>query len=108
MEKLRSDMNPEFCWDLTDIYADREAWDRALSEASGKVAAIPAVAGTLGRSAKDLKAGLDAIFSAAEQAERVYIYAMLRASEDNGDAQAQEMEARATRLFVDFPPPRPS
>ena len=102
MEKLRSDMNPEFCWDLTDIYADREAWERALSEASGKVAAIPAVAGTLGRSAKDLKAGLDAIFSAAEQAERVYIYAMLRASEDNGDAQAQEMEARATRLFVDF------
>ena len=102
MEKLRSEMNPEYCWDLTDIYADRDAWERALAEAGDRVAAIPAIAGTLGRSAGDMKAGLDAIFSAAELAERVYVYAMLYASEDNGDAQAQEMEARATRLFVDF------
>ena len=102
MEKLRSEMNPEYCWDLTDIYADRDTWERALAEAGDRVAAIPTIAGTLGRSAGDMKAGLDAIFSAAELAERVYVYAMLYASEDNGDAQAQEMEARATRLFVDF------
>ena len=95
-------MNPEFCWDLSDIYADGAAWERALAEATEKVAAIPAIAGTLGRSAADLKAGLDAIYAAAEQAERVYVYSMLYASGDNGDAAAQDMEARATRLFVDF------
>ena len=102
MEKLRRDMNPEFCWDLSDIFADQAAWEEALKEATERVAAIPAIAGTLGKSAGDLKAGLDALYSAAERAERVYVYAMLHASEDNGDAQAQEMEARATRLFVDF------
>ena len=102
MEKLRNEMNPEFCWDLTDIYADKSEWERALKEAGDRVAAIPAIAGTLGRSKEDLKAGLDALFSAAELAERVYVYSMLYASQDNGDAQAQDMEARATRLFVDF------
>lgn len=95
-------MDPAFCWDLSDIYADRAAWERALHSAAEKVNAIADVAGTLGRSAEDLKAGLDKLFSAAEEAERVYTYAMLYSSGDNGDAEAQDMEARATRLFVDF------
>lgn len=95
-------MDPAFCWDLSDIYADRAAWERALHSAAEKVNAIANVAGTLGRSAEDLKAGLDKLFSAAEEAERVYTYAMLYSSGDNGDAEAQDMEARATRLFVDF------
>ena len=102
MEKTRSEMNPAFCWDLSDIFEDIPAWERALKAAAEQVSAVPAIAGTLGKSAEDLKAGLDRYFAAAEQAERVYIYAMLHASGDNGDAVAQDMEARATRLFVDF------
>lgn len=102
MEKLRSEMNPEFMWDLSDIYEDNEAWEAALKEATAKVAGISALAGTLGASAESLKAGLDQLFAAAEQTERVYVYTMLYSSGDNGDAHAQDMEARATRLFVDF------
>ena len=102
MEKLRSEMNPEFMWDLSDIYEDNEAWEAALREATAKVAGISALAGTLGASAESLKAGLDQLFAAAEQTERVYVYTMLYSSGDNGDAHAQDMEARATRLFVDF------
>ena len=102
MEKLRSEMNPEVMWDLSDIYEDNEAWEAALKEATAKVAGISALAGTLGASAESLKAGLDQLFAAAEQTERVYVYTMLYSSGDNGDAHAQDMEARATRLFVDF------
>lgn len=102
MEKLRSEMNPAFQWDLSDIYQDRAVWEQALKIAAGKVAAVPEIAGTLGESAESLKRGLDQLYEAAELAERVYVYAFLNSSGDNGDAEAQDMEARATRLFVDF------
>ncbi|MBP3651963.1 MAG: oligoendopeptidase F [Clostridia bacterium] len=102
MDKLRSEMNPAFQWDLSDIFKNREAWERAFQEATKAVAEVPAIAGTLGESAESLKAGLDKLYAAAEKAERVYVYAFLNSSGDNGNAEAQEMEARATRLFVDF------
>lgn len=102
MEKLRSEMNPVFQWDLSDIFQNREDWEHAFQEASKLVAGVPAIAGTLGESVDALKTGLDKLYSAAEKAERVYVYAFLNSSGDNGNAEAQEMEARATRLFVDF------
>ena len=102
MEKKRCEMNPEFMWDLSDIYPDLQAWEFALKEAAALVAEIPSVAGTLGESAEALKNGLNKLFAAAERAEKVYIYSMLYSSGDNGDALAQDMEERATRLFVEF------
>lgn len=102
MEKLRSEMNPEFLWDLSDIYSDREAWEQALKQAAQKVAQVLAIAGTLGASAAALKEGLDRLYAAAEETQRVYTYSMLYSSGDNGDATAQDMEARATRLYVDL------
>lgn len=102
MEKLRSEMNPAFQWDLSDIYRDRAAWEQALKDAAEMVAAVPEIAGTLGTSADALKKGLDQLYAAAERAEKVYVYAFLNSSGDNGNAEAQDMEARATKLFVDF------
>ncbi len=102
MANNRRDMNPEFMWNLGDIFADKAAWECAMREAAELIANINAVQGTLGRSADDLKRGLDAIFNAAQHAELVYLYAMLNSAGDNGDADAQDMEARAMRLMVDL------
>lgn len=102
MENKRNEMAPAFMWDLSDVYPDVKAWESAMREAAEKVGAISQIAGTLGDSAESLKRGLDQLYAAAEQAERVYIYSMLNSSGDNGDTAAQDMEARATRLFVDF------
>ena len=102
MEKLRGEMNPEFMWDLSHIYSDIAAWEQALNEAAGLVKAIPGIEGTLGNSAESLKQGLNLLFEAAQKTERVYLYALLYSSGDNGDSRAQDMEARATRLYVDF------
>ena len=71
MEKLRKDMNPEFCWDLSAIYENKQAWEETFTRAADLVKEIPAVAGTLAASAADLKSGLDKIYTAAEIAERV-------------------------------------
>ena len=101
MERTRKEMNPEFCWNLKDIFEDEKAWEQALEAATAAVAEIPAIYGQLD-SAAALKAGLDKVFAAAEQTERVYVYAMLYSSGDNGDPKAQEMDARASRLYVEF------
>ena len=102
MEKLRSQMDPAFCWNLTDIFESEDAWEQALAEAAEQVASIPALEGTLGESSAKLKAGLDQFYAAARKAELVYVYASLNSAGDNGDAHAQDMEARAMRLYVEF------
>lgn len=98
----RRDMNPEYMWNLGDIFADKAAWEDAMQKAEEQIAQVVAVQGTLGKSAEDLKRGLDAIYAAAQQANLVYLYAFLNLMGDNGDAEAQDMEARATRMMVNF------
>ena len=102
MAQNRRDMNPEYMWNLGDIFADKAAWEDAMQKAEEQIAQVVAVQGTLGKSAEDLKRGLDAIYAAAQQANLVYLYAFLNLMGDNGDAEAQDMEARATRMMVNF------
>lgn len=102
MAQNRRDMNPEYMWNLGDIFADKAAWEDAMQKAEEQIAQVVAVQGTLGKSAEDLKHGLDAIYAAAQRANLVYLYAFLNLMGDNGDAEAQDMEARATRMMVNF------
>ena len=100
--KLRSQMNQAFMWDLKPVFESDEAWQSAFMRARASIEAIHAVPGTLGRSAEALRSGLDCVYAAAEAVERVYSYAFLRKSEDGGDAANQEMEARAIGLMVEL------
>ena len=98
--KKRSEMNPEFQWNLKPIFPSDDAWRDALEAAGKAVEALSDIPGTLGASVESLKTGLDRIHAAAEQAERVYAYAFLKKSGDGGDPSCQEMEARAISLLV--------
>ena len=98
--KARSEMNPEFQWDLSPIYESDEAWRGALARAEADVKGLGDLPGTLGASSGALAAALDRITAAEQQVERVYEYAFLKKSGDNGDPAAQEMEARAVSLYV--------
>ncbi|MBO7162720.1 MAG: oligoendopeptidase F, partial [Clostridia bacterium] len=98
--KSRKEMNPEFTWDFTHIYADNKAWEAALAEADKIADTIPALKGTLGESAESLRNAMDLLAKANQAAELPYIYAMLYKSADNGDNEAQEMEAKAMTLLV--------
>ena len=93
-------MDPRYTWDLSHIFATKEDWEAALSEAEKAVAAIPALKGTLTESVDALKAGLDAIYAAVEKVELVYLYASLHKESDNGDPEYQNMEGRAVNLYV--------
>ena len=98
--KPRKEMDPAFMWDLTPIFSDVDAWKDAMARADGAVKALATLPGTLGSSPEALKDALDRITEAEAQVERVYLYAFLTKSGDNGDPQGQEMSARATSLAV--------
>lgn len=100
--KNRKDMNPEFMWDFTHIFPTKEAWEAAYKEAEAMTAGLAAYEGTLGESAAALQKALDAVNATGEKLERVYLYAMLHKSGDNGDPEYQAMEARCVTLLVSY------
>ena len=63
--KNRTEMDPKFMWDLSHIFKDKEAWEKAYAEASEAVQTVAAIKGTLGNSAESFKAGLDAVAAAS-------------------------------------------
>ncbi len=87
-------------WNFSDIFASDDAWEAAYAEAEQALATVEAIAGTLGRSAADMKAGLDRVYALQEKVERIYLYAMLRKNVDNGNPTYQTLSGRATNLIV--------
>ena len=98
--KKRSEVNPEFTWDLSPIFECDAAWQAAYEEAKAAVGELEKLPGTLGESAEALKAGMDALTGISRKVELVYDYAFLRKAGDNGDPVGQDMEARAISLLV--------
>ena len=98
--KARREMDANFQWDLTPIFADEAAWRAAYAEAEKAIAALEALPGTLCQSAAQLERGLGMIYDASQRVEMVYSYAFLNKSGDNGEPRYQEMEARAINLIM--------
>ena len=100
--KLRKDMNPEFQWDVSHIFADNKAWETAYDEVTKVLPALEALSGTLNTSAESLKSALDTFFAENLKMEIVYIYAMLCKAADGGDSEAQTMMSKAASLYSKF------
>jgi oligoendopeptidase F len=98
--KARSEMNPEYLWDLTHLFKTDGDWEMAYADAEREIGGLPALAGTLGESAALLCRALDTINGVARKADLVVEYAFLKKAGDNSDSAAQEMEDRAIRLAV--------
>ena len=98
--KSRAEMDSAYQWDLTPVFADRDAWEAAYAAAEQAVERIPALAGTLGVSPEAMRQGLDTIYQTLQAVERVYLYASLLKNSDNGDAAYQQMEGKAMNLYV--------
>ena len=90
----RSEMKPEYTWNLDDIFASRDEWEAAYKAADALVDKIAPIAGTLGASADALLNACDTIMAANKAVEKVYIYASLQKATDNGNADYQSLEAR--------------
>lgn len=98
----RKDADPRYMWELSHIFESREAFEAAFAEAAGKLEDIASLRGQLTRDAATLKSSLDKIYSAAQDVEKVYLYAYLHKESDNSDPDYQTLAGRATTLLVEL------
>ncbi len=85
-------------WDLTSIYADRDAWEQAAEDLEPMIDAIRGYQGRLGESAETLAAGLNASFNAARQLEDLYVYAHQGLNTNTADPESGELAGRSRGL----------
>ena len=98
----RKDVPDKYKWNLADLYPSEQAWTKA-KEALGK--RIPDLAkhkGKLGKSPKDMLAGLQAMFDLDRELGRLYVYASALSDEDVRAARPREMKQSAEELATQF------
>ena len=98
--KNRAEMDSKFTWDLTPIFKTEDEWEAMMKATTEQIKTIATIPGTLSESVESFAKGLGEIYAAMENVEKLYGYAFLRKSGDNGDPKSQEMEARAITLLT--------
>jgi len=93
---LRSEIADSDKWDLSKLFANDEEWNSSLIEFEKMTERIPSFQGTLGKSALSLAAYLDFSRDLNILAERLFYYADLRQSEDEGASAARTMVGKIT------------
>lgn len=96
----RDQIPAEDKWDLSSLFADDAAWEKALGDWKKKIPRYAQYRGRLGEGASTLAACLKFHFSMERQAERLGTYAHLRLSEDTTNSRAVEMHGRFMQLLT--------
>lgn len=90
----RAEVKAADTWDLSSLFPNDAAWEKAFAEWSGAIDGYSTFKGTLGESAARLAEYLDFDVQLDRQAERVGTYSFLKCSEDMGDSKYQGMNQR--------------
>jgi oligoendopeptidase F len=85
-------------WDLSDLYPSEAAWEAERQAVLKLLPSLESWRGKLGSSPQTLKAALDAIFAAANRADRLDLYASLAADADTRNGPNQERKGQAIDL----------
>ena len=93
---LRGETAVSDTWDLSKLFTDNEAWYIGLAEFEKKAERISGFQGTLGKSALTLADYLDFSRDLNILGERLFYYAELRQSEDEGAGAARTMTGKIT------------
>lgn len=97
--KERRELDPQFMWDLTSMYATDEEWEKALSALEEGIRKAAAFQGRL-TDAQSIAAYLDAATELGRTLSNLYCYASMRRSEDTRAEAAQSMYARINANYV--------
>jgi oligoendopeptidase F len=97
-ERERSQIPDNYKWDLTALYPDEAAWRRAKDHVAAQVPRLKQFEGTLGQSASQLLAALEAMSDVGREFARVAIYASLFADQDTRESGPKAMQQEVTQL----------
>ncbi|QLL70887.1 oligoendopeptidase F [Lactobacillus sp. 3B(2020)] len=94
---LRSEVPAELTWDLTLLYADDEAMQKALKATAKKAQHLATFKGQI-TTAKQLATVLTLAKEIDEELEKEYVYAFLRRDSDTTDATATALFGQAAQV----------
>lgn len=104
----REEMDPQFCWKLTDMFANDDCWKAAYEELlkriqkfsgeGGETAEGSGVRGRMGRTPKDMYEVLKECDEISREFEAVYVYANQKYHQDTANQIYQEMSGKAQAL----------
>ncbi|MEW4369030.1 oligoendopeptidase F [Paenibacillus kandeliae] len=102
MQKVlkRSEVSPENCWNLNDLFADQQAWDRTHDEVKAKLPQGEQLKGKL-NTASAVKQAFELEDEIGLQIERLYVYAHMHQDEDTANPTYQALTQKARKLSVD-------
>lgn len=101
MSRNRTDIAPEFTWNLNDIFPSWEAWDEARKHLETQIAEYAALKGTLHQGGDRLLSAFHLNDTLGKLAYTVYFYPSLKYDEDQRDnsvnARRQQVQALMAR-----------
>ena len=100
-ELTRASVDPRYTWDVTRVYADDKAWEKAFDAVKAGAQEFSDRAGTLSSGRDAVLDALQAYMALYEEMSAVYCYAMMKLHEDTTVGQYQAMNSRAATLSSD-------
>jgi oligoendopeptidase F len=98
----RDEIAIEDTWDLSEIYADEEAWKADAARIREQIDKAAAYQGTLGQSPEHLRQALDDIMALRMTHDRLRVYAVLRRDENTASSEAMERYERSVSIAIDI------
>ncbi|MFB6107146.1 MAG: oligoendopeptidase F [Halobacteriaceae archaeon] len=97
----RSEVAPEYKWDLESIYATDDDWERAYESVQDRLDDLRAYDGRATDDGEALLAALETRDEVMRTVDTVTAYARMRSDEDTRDQRHQALRARAQSLAAD-------
>ena len=99
---LRSEVKEEYTWDLTKIYASKEAWKKDFCRAQKELKRAKQFKGKLGESPEKLLEALNWQLDNLVLITRLHVYAYLQKEVDIDDVEVQEVLKQIRTLSSNF------
>lgn len=100
--KQRCDIDPQYKWALTDIYASDEKWEEDFAWLKEHGDDVLSYKGRITESSKTLAELLILTDKLSLVMEKLYVYAHMKKDEDNSQSKYQAMDDRAMNLDVEL------
>jgi oligoendopeptidase F len=101
-EHDRSKIPDQYKWDLTHIYANNEAWQKAKEKLVAEIPEIEKYKNTLGTSAQQLLGCLDLVTDLGKELSRLQSYASLSSDQDTRVSQYLGMQQEISQIGSGF------
>lgn len=98
----RSEVKEEYTWDLSAMYASKEAWEKEIAEIETLTESIAAKEGKVTASASELLFVLEQGAKAEQKIELAFSYAERLYDQDQKNTEHQAMSQKMYALYTDY------